>query len=139
MIKITRYFIPSLAICFCVLIASCDSSENTSKTSQDMPKISAPSSTSSTTSTSSSGTSTKIQQLSVEASSCVNLVNSGKYAEAIEPCQRAIQDSSNTEVSQAYEKAKAEIKGAAESAATEAATEAAKDAASDTLRSLGGN
>ena len=125
MIRKTQYITSSLAIWFCVLVAYCDSSKDTSKTSQDKPKTSATVPTSST----------NAQQLSADARSCLDLVKSMSYAEAIKPCQRAIQNTSNTEVSRAYEKAKVEVKKAAESAATDAA----KDAASDALGGRSGN
>jgi hypothetical protein len=61
------------------------------------------------------------QQLSADAQRCLDLVKSRKYAEAIDPCERALRTAANVDVQRAYDQAKAAVQQAAASAAEDAA------------------
>jgi F0F1-type ATP synthase membrane subunit b/b' len=87
-----------------------------------------------------------VQQISAEAKQCLDLVRKKLYVEAVDPCQRAVQDTGNADVKRAYDEAvaavqreaqDAAVKAAAESLSGKPADEAAKDAASDALGGLG--
>jgi hypothetical protein len=73
---------------------------------------------------------TTAQEISADAQSCLDLVKSKQYAEAIDPCERALREASNADVQRAYDQAKAAVE--------QAATSAAEEAASGALRDLGG-
>ncbi len=70
-----------------------------------------------------------VKQLSADGQRCLDLVKSKQYAEAIDPCERALREATNVEVQRAYDKAKAEVQ--------QAATSAAQDAGGGALRDLG--
>jgi membrane protein involved in colicin uptake len=70
------------------------------------------------------------QEMSADAQRCLDLVKSKQYAEAIDPCERALREAANADVQRAYDQAKAEVE--------QAATSAAEEAASGALRDLGG-
>ena len=87
-----------------------------------------------------------VQQISVEAKQCLDLVRKKMYVEAVDPCQRAVKDTGNADVKRAYDEAvaavqreaqDAAVKAAAESLSGKPADEAAKDAASSALGGLG--
>jgi hypothetical protein len=87
-----------------------------------------------------------VQEISAEAKQCLDLVKSQQYVEAIDPCKRALEDTANADVKQAYDEAVAEVqkeaqavaaKAAADSLSGKPADEAAKDAASSALGGLG--
>lgn len=91
---------------------------------------------------------TSVQEISAEGRRCLDLVKAKKYADAIDPCERALRQAANTDVERAYEEAKAAVKAEAQSAAATAAAdtlsgkpadEAAKDAASGALGNLSGD
>lgn len=69
-------------------------------------------------------------EMSADAQRCLDLVKSKQYAEAIDPCERALREAANADVQRAYDQAK--------SAVEQAATSAAGEAASGALRDLGG-
>lgn len=68
-----------------------------------------------------------VQEISAEAQRCLDLVKSKKYAEAIDPCERALRDTANADVQRAYDQAKAAVQQAAASSAGEAASGALRD------------
>jgi hypothetical protein len=70
------------------------------------------------------------QEMSADAQRCLDLVKSKQYAEALDPCERALRQAANVDVQRAYDQAKAAVE--------EAATSAAGEAASGALRDLGG-
>jgi hypothetical protein len=70
------------------------------------------------------------QEMSADGQRCLDLVKSKQYAEAIDPCERALRQAANVDVQRAYDQAKAELE--------QAATSAAGEAASGALRDLGG-
>jgi len=87
-----------------------------------------------------------VEQISAEAKQCLDLVKSKQYVEAIDPCQRALEDAASADVKRAYDEAVAAVKQetqaaaakvAAESLSGKPADEAAKDAAADALGGLG--
>ncbi len=87
-----------------------------------------------------------VQEISAEAQRCLDLVKAKQYAEALQPCERAVKDTANADVERAYAEAKAEAQKVAEAAAAQAATdalsgkpadEAAKDAAADAMKKYG--
>lgn len=86
-----------------------------------------------------------MKQMTADAKSCVDLVKSGRYADAIAPCERAMAEAGNTgaaEVQQAYDEAKAAVAEEARSAGMKAAVDAAngKDpsaSAKDALKGFG--
>ena len=87
-----------------------------------------------------------VEQISAEAKQCLDLVKSKQYVEAIDPCKRALEDTANADVKQAYDEAVAEVQKEAQAVAAKAASdslsgkpadEAAKDAASSALGNLG--
>ena len=66
----------------------------------------------------------QVKALSIEAKKCLDLAKAGQYVEAIDPCERALRESSGAakiEVQQAYDEAKAEIAQASKAAAIQAA------------------
>jgi hypothetical protein len=88
-----------------------------------------------------------VQELSAHAKRCLDLVKAKHYAEALDPCQRALAEAASADVQRAYDEAKAAVqqearsaavKSAAESLSGKPADEAAKGAASDALRGLTG-
>jgi len=88
-----------------------------------------------------------VQQISADAKRCLDLVKAGRYADAIDPCKRAVEDTANADVQQAYDEAMAAVKREAQAAGIQAASdslsgkpadEAAMDAATNALRNLGG-
>jgi hypothetical protein len=91
---------------------------------------------------------TSMQEISVEGRRCLELVKAKKYAEAIDPCERALRQAASTDVERAYEEAKAAVKAEAQSAAATTAAdtlsgkpadEAAGDAARNALGNLSGD
>ena len=77
------------------------------------------------------------QQMSREAQQCLDLVEQKRFAEAIDPCERALESAgqvASADVQQAYQEAKDAVKQEAQ----RAAADAAKDAGGDALRNLGG-
>jgi len=68
-----------------------------------------------------------VQEISAEARRCLDLVKSKQYAEAIDPCERALRDTANVEVQRAYDQAKAAVQQAAASSAGDAASGALRD------------
>jgi F0F1-type ATP synthase membrane subunit b/b' len=88
-----------------------------------------------------------VQQISADAKRCLDLVKAERYADAIDPCKRALEETANADVQQAYDEATAAVKREAQAAGVQAASdslsgkpadEAAKDAATNALRNLGG-
>jgi hypothetical protein len=88
-----------------------------------------------------------VQELSAQAKRCLDLVEAKRYAEALDPCQRAVAEAASADVQRAYDEAKAAVqqearsaaaRSAAESLSGKPADEAAKGAASDALRGLTG-
>lgn len=67
------------------------------------------------------------EQLSADAQRCLDLVKSKQYAEAIDPCERALREAANVDVQRAYDQAKAAVQQAAASAAEGAAADALRD------------
>ncbi len=89
-----------------------------------------------------------VQQISADAKKCLDLVKAKRYADAIDPCERALEETANAEVQQAYDEAKAAVKQEAKAAGVKAASdymsgkpadEAAKDAGAGALKNLGGS
>ena len=68
-----------------------------------------------------------VQEISAEARRCLDLVKSKQYAEAIDPCERALRDTANADVQRAYDQAKAAVQQAAASTAGDAASGALRD------------
>ncbi len=136
--RIVNVFVASvLSILLCTVFAACgqDSSEGTSDAPGGAPAAPAAQAPAKT-----------VQQISAEAQRCLDLVKTKQYAEAIAPCEQALQDTANADVEKAYAEAKAEVKKVGQDAAAQAATdalagkpadEAAKDAAADALGNLG--
>jgi hypothetical protein len=91
----------------------------------------------------------QVKALSADARKCIDYVEAKRYVEAIDPCERAVNESgdvANTEVQQAYDEAKAEAQKATQAAAAEAqsdmmegksAEDAAKGALDDAAGGLG--
>ncbi len=133
--RIINIFVASaLSILLCTVFSACgqDSSKGTSDASGGAPAAQAPAKT--------------VQEISAEAQRCLDLVKTKQYAEAIAPCEQALQDTANADVERAYAEAKAEMKKVGQDAAAQAATdalsgkpadEAAKDAAADALGKYG--
>jgi hypothetical protein len=67
------------------------------------------------------------QEMSADAQRCLDLVKSKQYAEAIDPCERALREAANVDVQRAYDQAKSAVEQAAKSAAGEAASGALRD------------
>jgi hypothetical protein len=92
-----------------------------------------------------------IQQMSGDAKSCLDLVKSERYAEAISPCERALSDAAGTssaQVQQALAEAKAGVaeqtkaaalKSAADSMAGKDPQAAAEEATAGALKGFGDN
>ena len=88
-----------------------------------------------------------VQQISQEAKRCLDLVRQKLYADAITPCESALEQSANADVERAYAEAKEAVEAAAKRAAITAAADslsgkpadqAAKDAVQGELGGLGG-
>jgi hypothetical protein len=97
------------------------------------PKVSAPTAT--------------VQQISADSQSCLDLVGQKRYADALEPCERAVREGASADVEQALADARAGLKSEAQAAAAktaagalqgQSAEDAAKQSTSDALRNLGG-
>ena len=89
-----------------------------------------------------------VKQISADAKQCLDLVKAKRYADAIDPCKRALEDTANADVQAAYNEAKSAVQQEAQAAGVKAASdslsgkpadEAAKDAASGALNNLGGS
>lgn len=65
----------------------------------------------------------QVKALSIEAKKCLDFAKAGQYAEAIDPCERALRNSSEVpvEVMQAYDEARSHAPKASKAAAPEAA------------------
>ncbi|MBW2274723.1 MAG: hypothetical protein JRG96_15760 [Deltaproteobacteria bacterium] len=88
-----------------------------------------------------------VQQISADARKCLDFVEAGRYADAIDPCQRALEDTASVDVQHAYDEAKAAVQREAQAAGVKAASdslsgkpadEAAMDEARGALGNLGG-
>jgi len=83
----------------------------------------------------------QVEALSADARTCIDYVEAKRYVEAIDPCERAVNESgnvANTEVQQAYDEAKAEARKATQAAAAKAQSDmmegkSAEDAAKGAL------
>jgi hypothetical protein len=90
-----------------------------------------------------------VAEISAEGKRCIDMVKAGRYADAISPCEKALEDSAsmaNADVQAAYDEAKAEVADAAQKAAMQAAadgmsgkdpSDAAKDSAMGAVPGLG--
>ncbi len=65
----------------------------------------------------------QVKALSIEAKKCLDLTKAGQYVEAIDPCERALRNSSEVpvDVMQAYDEARSHAPKASKAAAREAA------------------
>ncbi len=66
----------------------------------------------------------QVKALSIEAKKCLDLTKAGQYVEAIDPCERALRNSSEApkvEVMQAYDEARSHVVKDSKAAAPEAA------------------
>jgi hypothetical protein len=123
------------ACCFAV-VTGCGSGEKSSTSSMEAPAAGE------------QPAGASVQEISADGKRCLDLVKAKRYAEAIDPCERALRQAANTDVERAYEEAKAAVKAEAQSAAATAAAdtlsgkpadEAAKDAAGGALGNLSGD
>lgn len=90
-------------------------------------------------------------EISAEARQCLDLVKASRYAEAISPCEKALEDSASlasTDVQAALDEAKGKLEEEAQKAALQAAadgmsgkdpTASAKESAMGALQGLGGD
>lgn len=136
--RIIRTLAPLLGIAIlCGFVIACGGdSETPSSTPSSTPAASAP-----------KKPAASVQQISAEAQQCLDLVKAKRYADAIDPCKRALEDTANADVQQAYNEAKAAVQQEAQAAGVKAASdslsgkpadEAAKDAAAGALGNLRG-
>ena len=65
----------------------------------------------------------QVKALSIEAKKCLDLAKAGQYVEAIDPCERALRNSSEVpvDVMQAYDEARSHVVRDSKAAAREAA------------------
>jgi hypothetical protein len=65
----------------------------------------------------------QVKALSIEAKKCLDLTKAGQYVEAIDPCERALRNSSEVpvDVMQAYDEARSHVVKPSKAAAREAA------------------
>lgn len=65
----------------------------------------------------------QVKALSIEAKKCLDLTKAGQYVEAIDPCERALRNSSEVpvDVMQAYDEARSHVVRDSKAAAREAA------------------
>jgi len=66
----------------------------------------------------------QVKALSIEAKKCLDLAKAGQYVEAIDPCERALRNSTGAvmvDVMQAYDEARSHAPKASKAAAREAA------------------
>lgn len=66
----------------------------------------------------------QVKALSIEAKKCLDLAKAGQYAEAMDPCERALRNSTGAamaDVMQAYDEARSHVPKASKAAAREAA------------------
>jgi len=65
----------------------------------------------------------QVKALSIEAKKCLDLTKAGQYAEAMDPCERALRNSSEVPkvVMQAYDEARSHVVKPSKAAAREAA------------------
>ena len=65
----------------------------------------------------------QVKALSIEAKKCLDLTKAGQYVEAIDPCERALRNSSEVpvDVMQAYDEARSHVVQTSKAAAREAA------------------
>ncbi len=65
----------------------------------------------------------QVKALSIEAKKCLDLAKAGQYVEAIDPCERALRNSSEVpvDVMQAYDEARSHVVKPSKAAAREAA------------------
>lgn len=65
----------------------------------------------------------QVKALSIEAKKCLDLTKAGQYVEAIDPCERALRNSSEVpvDVMQAYDEARSHVVPTSKAAAREAA------------------
>ena len=68
-----------------------------------------------------------VQEISALGQRCLDLVKAKRFAEALDPCERALRDTANVDVQRAYDQAEAAIKQAAAAGAEEAASGALRD------------
>lgn len=138
------------AVCVSAALLACGGSDDSSSTGADATGAAA-SGTSSGSATGSADVVTTAQQISAEAKQCIDLVKAERYADAIAPCEKAMNDSSsmaNADVQAAYAEAKQKVKDEAQNAAIQAGADslngedpgdAAKKAGTGMLKNLGGN
>jgi hypothetical protein len=137
MYRIIRPFVPLLSVVMlCGPLAACGGDPESSHSqaapaAAQTPKKPAPS----------------VRQISADARQCLDLVQARRYADALDPCQRALEDTASVDVQQAYDEAKAAVQQEAQAAGVKAASDtlsgkpadqAAQDAASSALGNLGG-
>lgn len=117
MSRTTHLLTSSLAIVgLCTLAVGCGSGEESSTAAPAASEAPA---------------TTTVEQISAEGQRCLDLVKSKQYAEAIDPCERALRDTANVDVQRAYDQAKAAVQQAAASAAGDAASGALRDLGDD--------
>lgn len=90
---------------------------------------------------------TSVEQLSADGRLCLDLVRDERYADAIDPCERAVKQGAGADVQQALADARAAVQQAGQAAAAKTVTgvmegqsaeDAAKQSGSDALKSLTG-
>ncbi len=126
------------------LALACGQSDSGSGSGSDSGSASSPAASQGKSSGSSTAT---VQEISALGQKCVELVKSGRYADAIDPCERAITEGATADVEKAYAEAKAAVKREATKAAAAMATdglegdltkESAKETGLRSLRNLSG-